>query len=137
MLARTRARTPEPGPTLSPSPSPKPRQVAALKARIASLLRADPAAIRLRRGGPRGAHLRAEAETLVGVGGASLADGSSVYVERGAPLRATDALVAVHWCEAPAPDEAAGSGGGGGGERRGSRDVRPPRRTRGAPSHHS
>ena len=53
------------------------------------------AAIRLRRGGPRGAHLRAEAETLVGVGGASLADGSSVYVERGAPLRATDPVSAV------------------------------------------
>ena len=107
--------------------------VAALKGRIAGLLRADPAAIRLRRGGPRGAHLRAEAETLVGVGGASLSDGSSVYVERGAPLSATDALVAVYWCEAGAPDEVAGSvgggGGGGGGERRGSRDVRPPRET--------
>ena len=104
--------------------------MAALKVRIASLLRTDPAAIRLRRGGPRGAHLRAEAETLVGVGGASLSDGSSVYVERGAPLRATDALVAVYWCEAPAPDEASGGGGGGGGggERHGSRDVRPPTR---------
>ena len=58
--------------------------VAALKRRIASLLRVDAGAIRLRRGGARGAHLKAEAETAVGMGGAQLSDGSAVFVDQAA-----------------------------------------------------
>ena len=82
---------------LSPALRP-PRQVADLKRRIASLLRVDPAAIRLRRGGPRGAHLRAEAHTAVGAGGAGLTDGAMVHVEAGPSLGATEQLVSLHWC---------------------------------------
>ena len=35
----------------------------------------------------RGAHLRAEDESLLGEGGAGVVDGSVLYVEEGAPLR--------------------------------------------------
>ena len=68
-----------------------------LKWRVCDRLGVDAEGVRLRRG-VRGAHLRAEATTVVGERGAGLIDGCAVYVERGAPLGA-ELLVRAYWAE--------------------------------------
>ena len=70
----------------------------ALKALIAKSLQVDVKAIRMRRAA-RGAHLKSEEDTLIGVGGAELTDGSAVYVEEGKPLNKSDVLVKAYLCE--------------------------------------
>ena len=69
-----------------------------LKWRVCDRLGVDAEGVRLRRG-VRGAHLRAEATTVVGERGAGLIDGCAVYVEEGAPLGASELLVRAYWAE--------------------------------------
>ncbi|KAL1508446.1 hypothetical protein AB1Y20_004549 [Prymnesium parvum] len=97
-----------------------------LKQRIAAALGVSGGSIRLRRG-PRGAHLRAEDESVLQELG--LTDGAAVYVEEGPSLRRDEFLVHAYWCEPPAAavDEAEDEGAADRGER--ERETSPPKAT--------
>ena len=98
--------------------------LADLKAKIAERLERSvtspplpPSRLRLRRS-TRGAHLKAEATTVVGDGGAGLTDGSAVYVEEGMPLGKDDVLIRGFLCERtrrPSIRDTHGEKGGEGG----------------------